>query len=493
MNFFLAILGLRKQIAFYLEKKIGAPSEQIIIITTMSSVIPFSLLNYYIKNRTARLYYSLIVGFIIHYSIYGMNSLHTIFGTICSYFYTYFFGRKFSPFYLLIGSLAHLSFLNIRRMIEDFGGWNIDDISTLYMVAIAKFSSVCFSYSDGNKDPKDIKNDHIRSTMIIEMPSLLEYASYVFFYPTTLIGPFIEYKDFINFIDQKDCYINLQQKLGYICKQGAKTFSIAILFILIFTFFGDKFPMDAVGTSEFRKKYPIWWMRFLYMFACGPIGRSKYYIGWSLTYSSLIFSGMAYGEEINKEGKIIPNVDKGSYGSILFIEFGMNPIYKMVYWNNSIHIWLKYNVYIRALMSSGILKNNRLMANFITYAVSAVWHGFYISYYISFFAIFLFEQGALFLNEIGFYNYVNEHKFLWPFISLKTAFFINSIGSIFYCLQISTTKEILINFYGLPFSAIICFYLITMYFRPYLNKKKKKKEENKIKEEGEKIINKKNE
>ena len=173
--------SLRRQLALYLEIKLGAPSEQIILIITMVLAIPFSFLNYLIHNRTARVLYSLIIGFILHYSIYGIQSLHTIFGTVASYLYVKYFGRKLSPFYLLIASMAHLSLLNIIRMIVDFGGWAIDDISTIYMVIVAKVSSFGFSYADGEKDEKDIRSDHLKHTRIEELPSIFEYASYIFF------------------------------------------------------------------------------------------------------------------------------------------------------------------------------------------------------------------------------------------------------------------------------------------------------------------------
>ena len=78
--------------------------------------------------------------------------------------------------------MLHLSILNIIRMIVDFGGWAIDDISTIYMVAVAKISSFGFSYSDGDKEPSTIKSSHQRKMIIKEMPSLLEYASYIYFF-----------------------------------------------------------------------------------------------------------------------------------------------------------------------------------------------------------------------------------------------------------------------------------------------------------------------
>ena len=214
---------------------------------------------------------------------------------------------------------------------------------------------------------------------------------------------------------------------------------------------------------------------------------------------------MSYGETTIKD-RTFPNVEKGSYGSIIYNEIGINPRYKMVYWNMSIHIWLKYNVYTRVIGSSGKLRNNKVIAAFITYAVSAIWHGFYPSYYISFFMIYLFEQDGIFLNNIGYYDYVDKYK-LWndpklntikkikelllptilmPLTILKTSFLNDIIGSIFFCLEIGSTKEILINYYGLPVNVILGFYILTIIYT-ILNKKLKN---NKEKENGKEKIDK---
>ena len=152
----------------------------------------------------------------------------------------------------------------------------------------------------------------------------------------------------------------------------------------------------------------------------------------------------------------------------------------MKYWNSSIHIWLKYNIYVRVLSSKGRFRNNRVVAAFCTYGLSAIWHGFYPSYYVSFFMIYLYEQDGIFLNEIGFYKFVEKYMFLWPFVALKTTFFLNIIGSIFYCLEIGSTKQILINYYGLPATAVVSFYILTLIYRlAFMKDKKKDKKENK--------------
>lgn len=58
-------------------------------------------------------------------------------------------------------TVGHLSFLHIRRMIEDFGGWKLD-ITTIYMMSICKFSSIAFCYEDGAKEDKDMKSKYHR-------------------------------------------------------------------------------------------------------------------------------------------------------------------------------------------------------------------------------------------------------------------------------------------------------------------------------------------
>ena len=64
--------------------------------------------------------------------------------------------------------------------------------------------------------------DELQKHRIEEMPSLIEYASYIFFYPTTIIGPYIEFKDYMNWIEYKDCYRNLKNNLGYVLRQGCE-------------------------------------------------------------------------------------------------------------------------------------------------------------------------------------------------------------------------------------------------------------------------------
>ena len=214
------MIEFRDNLCEQLSKKIGVAGNQIALIFTMLSVIPFSFLNYFIHGKNIRLLYSFILGFFFQYSIYKLNTFHIFISAIFTYLFIKYYGRKHSAFYVLFFSLLYLSYLHIKRMFSTYKGWKIDDPNTIYMMSICKFSSLAFSYEDGGKKEEELKNNHHKEYRVYEKPNLLEVLSFVYFYPTSIIGPSIEYKDFINFICETDCYSRLSENMSYILKNG---------------------------------------------------------------------------------------------------------------------------------------------------------------------------------------------------------------------------------------------------------------------------------
>lgn len=132
------------------------------MILLILSGYPLGLINYIFKNPTTRLWYGLVTGFILQYLMYGWGLIHIFIATSVTYAFMVFFGRKLSAFWIVGLTVAHLSFLHIKRMIEDFGGWQLD-VTTIYMMSICKFSGLAFSYEDGGKTDGDIKSSYHRA------------------------------------------------------------------------------------------------------------------------------------------------------------------------------------------------------------------------------------------------------------------------------------------------------------------------------------------
>ena len=225
-------------------------------------------------------------------------------------------------------------------MFFEYGEWRADDPTTIYMMSIAKFSSLAFSYEDGGIDIANLKNKHHREYRIVEKPTLVEVLSFIYFYPTSIIGPSIEYKDFINFINEADCYSHLNENLFYIISNGIIYFLASFLSMAYYAVISNKLPLEAVSEKDFGKHNLFYGL--LYIKICIPAIRARYYSGWILSYSTVIFSGLSYTEtEDEKSKKVIKSLDKGSYGRVRSSEWSINPNETINEWNKTIHLWLR--------------------------------------------------------------------------------------------------------------------------------------------------------
>lgn len=91
---------------------------------------------------------------------------------------------------------------------------------------------------------------------VVKCPTLVEVFSYIFFYPTTIVGPAFEFADFRKFINLQDEYTNLP---FYVCLENyfyefLKAFGCVVLYIML------KGPFDYLycATAEFGEKSIIY-------------------------------------------------------------------------------------------------------------------------------------------------------------------------------------------------------------------------------------------
>ena len=469
------MLEYRDAISERLSKIIKAPANQISLIITMLSVIPFTFLNYFIHGKKVRLYYSLILGLLFQYSIYKKNTLHILISAIYTYLFIKYCGRKYSAFYVLIGSMIHLSYLQIARMFQGERSWKVDDPTTIYMMSICKFSSLAFSYEDGAKKDEEMKSNHHKEYRVYDKPSFLEVLSFIYFYPTSIIGPSIEYKDFINFINETDCYSRLRENIFYIMTQGVFYFIGSFLCMAFYAILAVKLPVSKVVEEDFGNHNLLYVLTYIYF--CIPGVRARYYSGWLLSYSTLIFSGIAYTEKKDKDNKIIKTLEKGCYGSIVTCEWTINPLRSIRDWNSPTHLWLKYSIYTRTInIKRKPFENNWALASFLTFISSAIWHGFYLTYYITFVLLYFYQSSAIVFDQIGLYDWIYKTKFLMPLASILNGLAFETLGIFFFNLYWDKAKIGAKNMRYFPVIYIMGLFVISKFIK--VPKKKKRNSKN---------------
>jgi hypothetical protein len=192
------------------------------------------------------------------------------------------------------------------------------------------------------------------------------------------------------------------------------------------------------------------------------IQRSKYYTGWKMSQSGIIFCGLSYNPTPRPKtqpavltvigGEIEHKFDKVESAGISIVEFDINPKKRIQYWNRTVHLWLKYNLFLRIVSAkSKVFNGNNSIASLITFMVSAFWHGFYPVYYIFFFIFYIYEQACDMLTKLGFFDYFeNQGIIVEQGMGLLTMFLCNYLGIVFVNLTVKNFYDFTVNMGFVP-------------------------------------------
>jgi lysophospholipid acyltransferase len=313
---------------------------------------------------------------------------------------------------------------------------------------------------------------------VIEKPTLLEIFSYIFYFPTSIIGPSFEFSDFINFIYKRNEYLQIP-KMRCI-KAAMKVLLTTIVCMISYLVFKNKLDFFWVTSDEFAEKNLMY--KFIYyMVSSALVIRAKYYSGFKLMESSVIFCGLSYNKkkielkESNSEKtkeEYIDDFSKIESIRIYNFECEINPNEKVNYWNRTVHYWLKYQVFFRLInLEHKFFNKNFALASLIVFLISAVWHGFYPGYYLFFIQLYFIQQIAKMLEEkLDFFKKVKQSNLLVQIIcNLISIFVIGSLGFAFCVLDVYKAIKFYKAFYFIPNLFVLLMYV---YLKFFLRKKK---------------------
>ena len=283
--------------------------------------------------------------------------------------------------------IAYNSALFLYFMITCFGCWNMD-VTTYIMMLTAKLWGLAWAVKDGYVHKQNLSESQLK-LRVVDLPTFVEFMGFVSFGPGCLVGPFIEFRDYIDFMERRGEYEDMP------CGLSMPTFVPSMIQLLkSFAMGGFKefvcgylgFNNVFVGSKEFLT-YKTFWHRFVYYNISMTGQRFLYYCLFSLQDCGLISSGIGWNgvkdgaNDWNKLPCII----------IKEVEFSNSPVGAMKGWNHSIHLWLNRYVQDR-LVKVG--QKPGMRETVIVFLVSAFWHGFYPFYYVMFFYAGIFVELA---------------------------------------------------------------------------------------------------
>lgn len=94
--------------------------------------------------------------------------------------------------------MSHMSVSHIYRMYA--ASPSSVDITGAQMVLVMKLSAFCWNVWDGKQKEADLSPDQ-QSRAVKKLPSILNYAGFVAFFPSVMIGPAFDYSDYERWIN----------------------------------------------------------------------------------------------------------------------------------------------------------------------------------------------------------------------------------------------------------------------------------------------------
>ena len=282
--------------------------------------------------------------------------------------------------------MGHMAVNHIHR--QALNDPDVIDITGPQMVLVMKLTAFCWNIYDGQQ-PQERLADFQKERAISELPSLLDYAGYVMFFPSLWAGPSFDYADYARWLEtslfdlppgsdpSKAPKTRATRRIPRSATPATIKAVVGLLWVFAFLQFNGLYNPALVLGDEFLKYNffrRVWILEML-----GLTNRMRYYGVWYLTEGACILSGLGYKGVDAKTGKVLwnrlQNVNPWS------LETAQNTQAYLGNWNMNTNAWLRNYMYLRVTPKG---KKPGFRASMATFATSAFWHGFYPGYYLSF-------------------------------------------------------------------------------------------------------------
>ena len=240
---------------------VGKPDDQCRLLLILLIAYPLGYIFRFIRGKWQRHAYSIIVGIIIHLFMFRGGVVHFWGLGVVVYTILSFIDKKKLPWVVFIVCLMHISAMHIYRLLFDFGNWTIDS-TTFLMPLVSRLSSLGFVYADGAKDETELSKEQ-NQRKIVEKPTFLEILSYISFPCANVCGPFFEFRDYIDFIEENGRYKSIPGGITFACRKLLEGIVSFVFCIGIPMYFGmDKLTTEWFFNLPYYLQYPFWMIAF---------------------------------------------------------------------------------------------------------------------------------------------------------------------------------------------------------------------------------------
>ena len=197
------------------------------------------------------------------------------------------------------------------------------DITSYTMLLTCKLSALAYCYQDGATDSAKL-NDDQRQRMVVNLPSVLELASYVWYANASALGVFFEFSDYKRYIERTHEYRDVPSPI----LQSLSWLALSLACLGLFSAVSPYFYIEMCWHEDYMLfSYPY---RILYFVVAMTVRRFFYYNPFCMTTGAIIASGLGYDGKQNGEDKW--NKIVGVY--VWEVETSSSAMEMFKYWNH---------------------------------------------------------------------------------------------------------------------------------------------------------------
>ncbi|KAK1074214.1 Lysophospholipid acyltransferase [Friedmanniomyces endolithicus] len=374
----------------YVANLLGAPTDELKMIFLFLTSYPLAGVLKRLPDHKPWTKNVFIISISIFYLV-GLFDLWSglaliIFDAVGAYLIAKYVEGPYMPWIGFSFLMGHMSISHIYRQVA--ANPSLVDITGAQMVMVMKLSAFCWNVFDGRQKASEL-NDDQKERMIVDLPAPLDFAGFVAFFPSIMIGPAFDYIDYHRWLNtsmfdlppgtdpMKAPPTRKKRKIPRSATPAMWKMASGLLWVLAFLQFSNYFNKEVVLSDRYKDMGLLWRIFHLHMLSF--VTRMKYYGAWSLTDGACTLSGIGYKGLDPKTGK--PNWDRLVNIRPAGVEFAQNSHAYLGNWNMNTNHWLRNYMYLRVTPKG---KKPGFRASMATFVTSAFWHGFYPGYYLTF-------------------------------------------------------------------------------------------------------------
>ncbi|XP_015512213.1 lysophospholipid acyltransferase 6 isoform X1 [Neodiprion lecontei] len=435
----------------------GLPIDQMNFLVTQFSALGLAaLLRSSLSPRAVspatRHAFGLVLGLFFGYFSFGKHAVHLAGLPALCYVVMRTHNPRSVQRAVLFVALLYLSCIHFHRQVYDYGSYTLDITGPL-MVITQKVTSLAYSVHDGMTRKEEELTPSQRYHAVKKMPTALEYFAYALHFQALMAGPVIFYRDYIDFIGGHNIY-GSKTLAGYTDKNlnsneivlepsprlvVVKKVLASCICAVIFVSFIPSFPIQKIKEDDFIENTTLGY-KVGFLMVSTMLVRFKYYHAWLFADAICNNSGLGFnGYNVDGTARwdLISNVN------VLKFETALSLRDSIEQWNKGTNRWLRMIVYERIKTHSTIL----------TYALSALWHGFYPGYYLTFAggALFTFAARSIRRHVRPYFLGSNASKLFYDTLTfVTTRVFMAYVTFSFILLEFYPSIRLYLHMYLAP-------------------------------------------